>query len=150
MGGSGQRDHLYRSDPKLASQQPCRNIDGDCGGLPFDDDDGDDDDDMSLSLLLETVLAGLRCRYRAITPLLQQDNPEPAETEPMPASSKTDPPLAKAKPISTSVIALLKREVPPATECDDKDDKDDKDNRRVVETFNLQNMPCRVTCHRVR
>ena len=29
--------------------------------------------------------------------------------EPMPAGSKTDPPLAKAKPISTSVITYLKR-----------------------------------------
>ena len=30
-------------------------------------------------------------------------------TEPMPTGSKTDPPLAKAKPISTSVITYLKR-----------------------------------------
>ena len=30
-------------------------------------------------------------------------------TEPMPAGSKTDPPLAKAKPISASVITYLRR-----------------------------------------
>lgn len=63
MGGSGQRDRLHRSDPKLASCQPCYNVDGDCDGLPFDDDD---DDDVSLLLLLETVLAGLHSWYKLI------------------------------------------------------------------------------------
>ncbi|GAB0208756.1 hypothetical protein GRJ2_003341300 [Grus japonensis] len=43
-------------------------------------------------------------------------------------------------------IALLKRETPPATECN----KDDKDDCRVIETFNLRKTPCRVMRHGVR
>ncbi|GAB0206727.1 hypothetical protein GRJ2_003138300 [Grus japonensis] len=38
---------------------------------------------------------------------------------------------------------LLKRKTPPATECD-------KDDCRVVETFNLRKMTCRVMRHGVR
>ncbi|GAB0189329.1 interleukin-15 [Grus japonensis] len=48
--------------------------------------------------------------------------------------------------LENNKIALLRRETPPATECD----KDDKDDCRVVETFNLRKTPCRVMRHGVR